>query len=114
MTLGLVTATALLAGCASNRRLATMDERASMQAVLQQYVQESRLTGEVVLNEVVHVKDGTANVGYKLHAPTIQLYPLYMHAKMERSDTGWWVVSNTADPTIHDCSAWPMVRPPPQ
>jgi hypothetical protein len=49
-------------------------------------------------------------VGYSLYQPRVQITSQHMHAKMERTDTGWHVISNKADPTLHDLSVWPMVR----
>jgi hypothetical protein len=108
-TLALTALAVTVAGCASGR-MATLDERAAMQTALQQYTHQSRLSGAVELNKTVRVKDSQANVGYTLYEPHIQLVPLHLHAKMVRDETGWTVVSNNADPTIHDLSVWPMVR----
>lgn len=107
--LGLAAAATLAAGC-SRGRMATPDEREAMQTLLQQYAQQSRLTGTVELNKTVRVKDSQANVGYSLYQPRVQLTPQRMHAKMVRTETGWRVISNNADPTLHDLSAWPMVH----
>lgn len=100
----------LSTGCASHSRLATTAERESMQATLQVYAKESRLTGDVTLNKTVRVKDDSANVGYQLYEPRVELSPLRMHARMVRTTEGWRVVSNKADPTLFDLSAWPMLR----
>jgi hypothetical protein len=111
--MGLTTMAALLTGCASHDRLATPDERATMQTTIQQYATASRLTGAVHLNEKVRIKDnGQANVGYVLYEPRVQLTPQRMHAKMVKTEEGWHILDNTADLTIHDRAVWPMVPPP--
>ncbi len=108
---GIVNVMTFVGGCATGR-IATVSERQAMRTSLAQYATLSRLSGAVHLDKVVRVKDDTANVGYSLYNPRVQMSPLKMHAKMVRTETGWRVESNTPDATWYDLSVWPMVTEP--
>lgn len=105
----LVMAVSFVAGCASSGRMATTTERQELQAALQQYAEASRLSGAVEMEKDIKIKDGRVNIGYQMYEPRVQLNALQMHAKMVKTEQGWQVLSNSADPTLHDLSAWPMV-----